>query len=107
MEITKEHAKAVAGIAFLEQFVSGKKRLQVFLFYCMCKNKLLISDTKAGVRGATLHWLVPACESQLLCFENQCLTVGSLKSAMVGVFRLQKSEKKPINQSPLPSESQL
>ena len=52
MEITKEHAKALAGIAFLEQFVSGKKCLQVFLFYCMCKNKLLISDTKAEVRGS-------------------------------------------------------
>lgn len=55
VEITKEHVKAAADIPFLEQFVRGKKRLQVFLFYLKCKNKLLISDTKAE-----MSWSHPA-----------------------------------------------
>ena len=80
-----------------------------YFYFTVCVKISCLSLTqKRRCVGATLHWLVPACESQLLCFENQCLTVGSLKSAMEGVFRLQKSEKKTtINQSPLPSDSQL
>ena len=71
-----------------------------YFYFTVCVKISCLSLTqKRRCVGATLHWLVPACESQLLCFENQCLTVGSLKSAMEGVFRLQKSEKKNNHKS--------
>lgn len=48
-EITKEHIKAAADLPFPEHFVRSRKRLQVFLSYLRCKNKLLISDKEAKV----------------------------------------------------------
>lgn len=94
MEITKGHIKAAADIPFTEQFVERKKRLQVFLSYLMCKNKLLVSDTKAEMRWSQLVLAHTSCESQLLHFENKLLNSWQFETSHGGSIYTTEIRKK-------------